>query len=724
MNNSNRFFLDSFTRNFKTFLTEGTPVALYGVGEKTKLLLENREGINVVGLLDKDAVGRTLYGEPVLSYEEVVKKTKHIIIVANMSISPLIYQRIEFLRKEHGIDILYINGTRPPEIEESDRNKHYSKAITDDLRKEIDNSEVVSFDLFDTLIMRKVLAPTDIFDLVERTLRENHHLDIEFRNKRIEAEHYCYREKDRYCTIHDIYDQLTETLHCNAELANTIKEIEFQTELRSCIPRTAMLEYYEYAKKQGKILLITTDTFFTKAFVLLLLDNCGIKGFTKLLISCEEKRLKYLGDMWQHVNTLYEGRRILHIGDNQTTDINTARKHHVNTFKIESAVDILANSRLGRLCKSSRTLDESVLLGHLAARFLNDPFVLFKNGGRLPVNSLFDLGYLSFGPLVLSFLLWLIRKTKECKIDKLLFFARDGYVLHKIYSRMAGFFRADCAEAIYFLTSRRAASVAAINVDYDIAFIVQNVCKINKVRFHQLLSTAFGVLPDPGDPMAQKICYETTQEELVEHIIGRYRDRILRNAESERHHYLNYISTLGLEQSDKIGCVNFVGRGITQRFVSDLMERELLGFYFAKEIDMLDIFNDQDQCHALYDEYISPHSSRSNLAMKFIFGEVVFSSPDEQLVKFDEHGQPVFEIRDTIRDFGGICECQTGIENFVEDMMAFDKNLLNRDFPNDTMDLLYGLFSDEGCVCSDEIKQSFIFHDYYSPDIEIALSVG
>jgi predicted HAD superfamily hydrolase len=715
MNKSDDFFLNSFYRNFNAFKNEGTPIALYGIGEKTKLLLENIKEFNIIGLMDKDAVEKIIYDQPVLSYLQVIEKAKCIIIVANMSVASLIYQRIEFLKTKHGINILYINGTTPWTINNAFKNKRSCETPIEDLKKKIDENEVISFDLFDTLIMRKVLQPTDIFDLVERELKEKqpHHFDLKI--KRIEAEYYCYRHEDKYCTIHDIYNRLRELLHCDAELIKQIKQIEMEMELKCCVPREAMVQCYEYAKKNHKIILITTDSFLTKNYVALLLDKCGIKGFNKLLISCEERKLKYLGDMWQHVNQMFEGRRILHIGDNQTTDVEMAQKQQINTFKIESAYDLLSNSAPCQLYKPIRTIDNSLLLGQLASRFLNDPFILNKNRGCLPVNNMFDLGYLSMGPLVLSYLLWLIKKSEECKVDKLLFFARDGYVLNNIYKRMVDFYKIDSAKAIYFLTSRRAASVAAIKTETDIAFIINNVCKIKKINFHQLLSTAFGVLSDSSDPIAEKPCYEVSNNELIEHTLNCYKDKILKNAITERQNYIEYINTLRLKDTDNIGCVNFVGRGITQRFISNIMEKELSGFYFAKEIDMLDICSPLDKCYALYEEYISPYISRSNLAMKLLFGEVVFSSPDEQLVKFEKNGQPVFEKRNAIRDFRRMQECHAGIESFIEDMMAFDDNLLNRIFPNETVDILYGLFSSNCCVCSEEVKKSFFFSDYYNP---------
>ena len=44
------------------------------------------------------------------------------------------------------------------------------------LKRKIDSVDVVSFDIFDTLILRKVSEPSDVFDLVERKYKPSEKL--------------------------------------------------------------------------------------------------------------------------------------------------------------------------------------------------------------------------------------------------------------------------------------------------------------------------------------------------------------------------------------------------------------------------------------------------------------------------------------------------------------------------------------------------------------------
>ena len=75
---------------------------------------------------------------------------------------------------------------------------------------DIDRYDVVSFDIFDTLIKRNLKCPEDIFDLVEQHYNLKHSHPIEnFKSNRIIAEQIarksCLKEE---VTLKEIYCQL------------------------------------------------------------------------------------------------------------------------------------------------------------------------------------------------------------------------------------------------------------------------------------------------------------------------------------------------------------------------------------------------------------------------------------------------------------------------------------------------------------------------------------
>ena len=71
----------------------------------------------------------------------------------------------------------------------------------DKILKEIKNYDIVSFDIFDTLLKRNVKEPTDVFSYMEKKYQING-----FREKRIEAEKAARKKKNGLeISLEDIY---------------------------------------------------------------------------------------------------------------------------------------------------------------------------------------------------------------------------------------------------------------------------------------------------------------------------------------------------------------------------------------------------------------------------------------------------------------------------------------------------------------------------------------
>ena len=163
------YILEAFLRNFSRFRKD--PIILYGLGINTKLILDNLSGFRIVGLMDPDRIGDTVMGLPVLSPQEVPGRANIIIIIARLNVVEIIYERIANLEQKHGVAIYDINGNRPGQ-------KHPAipiasfvdwKCTANELINQISAHDLITFDIFDTLIMRKVVFPRHIFDIVDKT---------------------------------------------------------------------------------------------------------------------------------------------------------------------------------------------------------------------------------------------------------------------------------------------------------------------------------------------------------------------------------------------------------------------------------------------------------------------------------------------------------------------------------------------------------------------------
>lgn len=66
--------IENFKNKFAHLKDE--QIVLYGLGEKTKLLLDNLPEFNFAALMDKNSVGLKIFNLPVIAPEEVLKISK------------------------------------------------------------------------------------------------------------------------------------------------------------------------------------------------------------------------------------------------------------------------------------------------------------------------------------------------------------------------------------------------------------------------------------------------------------------------------------------------------------------------------------------------------------------------------------------------------------------------------------------------------------------------
>ena len=286
LSTESKYVIDSFIGNFTKYKDKS--IALYGIGINTKNILDNIEGFNILGLMDAENVGKYFFGKKVLSYEEVIKNVDMIVIIARQSIVSIIYKRIEFLEKEYGIPIYTVDGNFI-----TNKNKEfivddidYWKTNKEQLIDKIDENEIISFDVFDTLIMRKTLQPQNIFEIVERRIYEENSLKLDFKNIRVQCEREL-NEKIEAPKFDEIYKELKNKLNIDDDLLEEIKKIEIETELNCIIPRHEMVNIYKYALDNNKKVYLLYDMYFSCEVLEIFLKKCKIYGYEKLMVSSD-----------------------------------------------------------------------------------------------------------------------------------------------------------------------------------------------------------------------------------------------------------------------------------------------------------------------------------------------------------------------------------------------------------------------------------------------------
>ncbi|MBQ2265645.1 MAG: hypothetical protein IJ265_11870 [Oscillospiraceae bacterium] len=181
--------------------------------------------------------------------------------------------------------------------------------------------ELLSFDIFDTLLTRPCKKPTDVFVKMAAAFPE---IPKSFPQNRIQAEQAA-RElaEGRECNIDEIYDVLERMEGYSPRLCKRLRLMEQETELRICMPRPEGAELLQAATSLDMRVVLISDMYLPKRHIGRMLCKCSITNFSELYVSCDVRHNKASGDMFRYVKKQEQMAfsQMLHIGDNPISDV-------------------------------------------------------------------------------------------------------------------------------------------------------------------------------------------------------------------------------------------------------------------------------------------------------------------------------------------------------------------------------------------------------------------
>ena len=183
-------------------------------------------------------------------------------------------------------------------------------------------NNIISLDVFDTAVLRKVYRPDDIFQVIEQKVHNN------FLHKRKIAEKETML-KYKFPTLAQIYEFLPEF----------DMSLEIKTELQLCYPNLKILYQYRQWQKENKTVVFISDMYLSSDNIRQMLIECGYKN-PIVYVSCEEKACKATGELFKIVESKLQGKIVKHYGDNYIADIVGARKAGINLTEWDPALDM------------------------------------------------------------------------------------------------------------------------------------------------------------------------------------------------------------------------------------------------------------------------------------------------------------------------------------------------------------------------------------------------
>lgn len=337
--------------------------------------------------------------------------------------------------------------------------------------------DIVSFDIFDTALVRLVDHPADVFLHLESMPA---FAGLSFQRPvsklRVEAERTARQLVlgilgSMEVNLLEIYQVFCDQSGLSRDFAPAFMAAEEEVELRLCTALPAIQQIYMAAAAAGKRVIFVSDIYHTQDFILRLLQKIGYPAAaTDVFLSSSARKAKQSGDLFPDVLAALgvPARSILHFGDHPISDFE--RAHDVGIRPILHSHK--ASAELQRLvCTSNNSVQrgEDTRLAHhshLRGMVRLTPHAAERRGRA--GDFWWSLGYSAAGPLSVGFCQWLQQALQAEAIEHAYFMLRDGHLFFEIYQLLFADQPAACS-ASTLESSRRAMLVPVIEAAPSLA---------------------------------------------------------------------------------------------------------------------------------------------------------------------------------------------------------------------------------------------------------------
>lgn len=490
-------------------------------------------------------------------------------------------------------------------------NLYWEHAGTDSMERIVDSvlayqpvkqelPTLYSFDIFDTLISRRVLEPEGIFYRVQEKMRES---DIKFpsylekrypfirHNAELNMREYYTRSKverdDERCEIQfsEIMKRIQVLYHLDDEQIGLLAKWEVEAEIQDVYPLVNTIDKVKQLVANGETVILISDMYLPKDIIQKMLTKADpILAELPLYLSSElgyQKSAKNLYiEVYRQFAPDYKFGRWIHTGDNPHSDVKNPQSLNIETVAIHK---VSFNKYEKALANELQSYD-GYLIAASMARFrethpaMQDQFV-----------------YAYVALLFVPYVRWAMHSSKDTGKKNVYFISRDGHQLKKI----ADVINAKDGLGLntkYIYASRRVWRIPSFFDHIDVGFWGQgygNMAKVNK--FGKLLKAldmdekTFRQMFTELNYLNEK--YEIDADEIVRLAdvfknSEKYLKYLLKTAEEERYPSCEYLKQ-EMDLESPCAIIEYWGRGYSQENFTRLWQyitgrKEATTFYYSR----------------------------------------------------------------------------------------------------------------------------------------------
>lgn len=443
---------------------------------------------------------------------------------------------------------------------------------------------VVSFDIFDTLVLRSFAIPADVFMRVARDYNAQHkEKQIEpksFSQARMLAASEAKRKaislgREEIC-LKDIYGCIDgQYISASQELLS----LEMEREILCCHPNPEIKRVFEWCKKVKKEIYITSDMYLPKEIVMNILSKCGYTDYKLLLLSSEYKVKKSTGKLYNILAKCakVDRRKIVHIGDNPRIDYIQAKRQGLSAILIPHDTDYRSYKRNYPLNKTNRLCYEK--LQKITAKNID-----------LSWNQYYKYGFEVIGILLYGFVTWIQKNALQNKYDKIFFLSRDGYLMQTAYNLL---YADNAVNNGYLYVSRKSLRGTQFWMNPSLEDILEQETPFHYWSFQEMCDL-LSINKDEGYKIWVK-CGLRPEEKLpkkellsdkrVAEFFGHFKDSIINSSRKKYNDVINYLLQEGF--FGNIAIIDVGWAGAIQKYLNRIIEvseknkTNIFGYYLG-----------------------------------------------------------------------------------------------------------------------------------------------
>ncbi len=534
-----------------------------------------------------------------------------------------------------------------------------------------DSIKLYSFDIFDTLITRKIAQPIGIFWEIEKELKNNEKynginpfLISNFKYIRQNTEIYI-RESNRVLydiydvTFDDIYNEIAKNYSLSKEQKEILMQLEINTELENFVPIKSNIEIIKELVSNKKRVILVSDMYHSSATIrkfLLRFDD--IFSDIPIFVSSEENLTKSSKKLFEKLKENFNLKysEWEHYGDNKRSDYEIPlslgiKANKFNYPELQEHEKKLLDNNLGNI-------DLQSVIG--ASKLTR----LFKNQ-----NEKEDFGSNFIAPILVPYCNFILDYSKRHNINTLYFIARDGYILKAITDHIINMKNMEI-KTKYIYGSRLAWQLpcfASGKIDIkDLLYVYKFDTKILFEMLNLSKSEIKRFFPEKIINSKNISCSEL--EELC--INFRYNKKFIKHLHDKYQKAYNILKKYLLQEIDfsenDFAFVDLRGSGNTQNMLaiafSDIMPQDVTTFFYELSTTKTP---EKNICRIVYN-----YSNEVNIVL-----EKIARAPHAQTIGYEEKNNKIYPVLENSSENIMVKSYLKGVKNFMDQYFELNGNI-------------------------------------------------